>query len=335
MKNISRISTLTLATAMLAVVGCSSYSAPTVSTSAGTTAYVSSTDPNPRVQGYSTASSSNTSTSTVNGPSGDTFIGVATDASGNLYTVDSHTASGSTTYTVNEYAAGSNSTGGAVTATMRTFTSAAITTAPVGITVDNYGNIFVSLAGGVLLRFAAGSSGAVSPSVTLTGLASASASAVATDTGGNLYATVPVSLTDSHSNIAVFASGYASGTTPVRVIIPSTEMDITALAAANGNVYATGKDINGNAEVAVFAATATGSTAATTVISGAATTLKSPGAVQVDGAGNIFVGDSSTGAIGGMVIVDKFASSATGNVAPTTAVTTSQTVASTSGLAVH
>jgi hypothetical protein len=345
MKPFSNIPTLILAAAMLAATGCSSSSStPAATVSAASTVYVSSPNASqapsqpPSMQGYSASSSSSTSTSTVNGPAGDAFIGLATDTSGNLYTIDKSTANSTTTYTVNEYAAGSNSTGGAVTTTMRTFTSAAINVAPVGLTVDSSGNVYVMLTGGTLVRFAASSSGSVSASATLTGLVNTSTnvSVMATDSAGNLYVTIPVSLTDNHNIIAVYSSGYVSGATPLRTIIPATEINITSLAVdANGNVYATGKDTNNTVQVATFAAASTGASTATRVISGANTNLKNPWQVKVDGSGNIFVGDTATGAVGGSVVMYKFDSSASGNASPTTTTTTTATYAATTGMAIH
>jgi hypothetical protein len=63
--------------------------------------------------------------------------------------------------------------------------------------------------------------------------------------------------------------------------------------------------------------------------------MMTPWQVQVDGSGNVFVGDSSTGAAGGTVVVDKFVASATGNVSPSETITTSATYAATTGLAIH
>ena len=339
MKYFSNIPALILAAATLAATGCSSSNTTppkTTNTGSASTAYVSSGDPS--IYGYSTASSSSTATSTVNGPSSDAFIGAATDTSGNLYTIDKSTVGTTTSYTVNEYAAGSNSTGGAVTTTMRTFTSAAITSTPTSLTVDQSGNIYVMLSGGTLVRFASSSSGSVSASATLTGLVNVSTnvSVMATDSAGNLYVTLPVSTTDNHNIIAVYSSGYASGAASLRTIIPATEINITSLGVdASGNIYATGKDASGNIEVAVFSSTATGTSTATRVISGASANLKTPWQVQVDGSGNIFVGDSSNGAVGGTAVVYKFAASATGNVAPSATLTTAAIYNATTGLAIH
>ncbi|MGP8259499.1 MAG: hypothetical protein ACLQM6_06040 [Acidobacteriaceae bacterium] len=339
MNNFSKVSSLVLASALLAATGCSSgTTTPLTNTNTGSasTAYVSSGDPS--IYGYSTASSSSTATSTINGPSSDAFIGAATDASGNLYTIDKSTVGSTTTYTVNEYAAGSNSTGGATTATMRTFTSAAFTSAPTGLTVDQSGNIYVMLSGGTLVRFASSSSGSVSASATLTGLVNVgtNVSVTATDSAGNLYVTLPVSLTDNHNIIAVYSSGYASGAASLRTIVPATEMNITSLGVdASGNIYATGKDAHGNVEVAAFAAASTGTSTPARVITGASTNLQSPWQVQVDGAGNIYVGDSSNGSVGGTAVVYKFASSASGNVSPSATITTSATYNATTGLAIH
>jgi hypothetical protein len=188
------------------------------------------------------------------------------------------------------------------------------------------------------VRFAASSSGSVSASATLTGLVNVSTnvSVMATDSAGNLYVTIPVSLTDNHNIIAVYSSGYASGAASLRTIIPATEINITSLGVdATGNIYATGKDASGNIEVAVFSSTSTGTSTAARVISGASANLKTPWQVQVDGAGNIFVGDSSNGAVGGTAVVYKFAASASGNVAPSATITTSATYNATTGLAIH
>src|SRR5271154_332227 len=107
MKNSSKISTVILTAGMLAIAGCSGGSnSATTNTNPGTTTtaaasneYVSNqtsgAQAQPQIQGYSAASSSSSSTSTVNGPAGDTFIGLATDTSGNLYTIDKSGTSGS------------------------------------------------------------------------------------------------------------------------------------------------------------------------------------------------------------------------------------------------
>ena len=343
MKNSSKIFTLILTAGILAVAGCSggSNSATTNNNSgSGTTTTAASSEyvtnqttgaqPQPQVQGYSAASSSSSSTSTVYGPSGDTFIGLATDASGNVYTIDKSGTNGS--YTVNEYAAGTVSTGTAAAETMHTFTSTAINLAPIGLKVDESGNIYVTLTGGTVLRFAASSSGAVSPSATITGVAGA----MATDQSGNLYVTVPVSLTDGHQAIAVYSSGYASAAVPLRTILPATELYITSLAVdASGNVYAAGKDSSNNIQVAVFAAGSTGTTTAMRVITGASTHLIAPWQIQVDGAGNIYVGDSASGATGSMVMLYQFAATASGNTAPSNTIATSATYASTTAMAIH
>jgi len=300
-----------------------------------TNAYVSNQTPSggqsdPQILGYSATSSSSTQTSTVNGPVNDTFLGLTTDSSGNLYTVDKSGTTG--TFTVNEYAAGTNSSGTTASATTRTITSTSIILAPTSVSVDPSGNIYVMLTGGTVLRFAASSTESVTPSASLT---ITGGGTITTDKNDNLYVTVPVSATDTHQTIAVYTSGYVSGAVPARVIIPATEMFITSLAVdASGNVYATGKDVNGNVEVAVYAAASTGSSTAMKVITGASTSLINPWSVQVDSAGNIFVADSTTGTAGSSVMMYKFAASATGNVAPTLKIATSATYSATSSMTI-
>jgi len=104
---------------------------------------------------------------------------------------------------------------------------------------------------------------------------------------------------------------------------------------ASGNIYATGKDSSNNIQVAVFAAAATGASTATRVITGASTDLVNPWQVQLDGSGDIFVGDTATGAPGGAVMLYKFASTASGNVGPAVAISTTATYATTTAMAVH
>jgi hypothetical protein len=326
--------------ALLVVAGCSSGGGTTITTTpaanpGASSAYVSNQTPSgtqtdPQILGYSATSSTSAQTSMVNGPLTDTFLGLTTDSSGNLYTVDKSGTNG--TYMLNEYAAGTTSSGITASATMRTFTSTAITAAPAAVRVDPSGNVYVMLTGGTVLRFAASSTESVSPtaSLSITG-----GGTIATDSGNNLYVTVPVSATDTHQAIAVYTSGYASGAVAARTILPATEMFITSLAVdASGNIYATGKDANGNIEVAVFAATATGTSTATRVITGANTSLVNPWQVQVDSAGNIFVADSTSGSVGSSVMMYKFAASATGNVAPTLKIASSATYSATSAMTV-
>jgi hypothetical protein len=144
-----------------------------------------------------------------------------------------------------------------------------------------------------------------------------------------------VSATDTHQTIAEYTAGYASASVPARIIVPATEMFITSLAVdASGNVYATGKDVNSNIEVAVFAAGAAGTSTASRIISGASTSLVNPWSVQVDSSGNVFVADSTSGSFGSAVMMYKFAASATGNVAPTLKIATGATYSATSSMTI-
>jgi hypothetical protein len=330
-------STLILIAGILAVAGCSSHTSTSTNINASAAADIYLTNQTsgggsqtPQVLGISATGSSGATISTVNGPAGDTFLGLASDSSGNLFTVDKAAAGGA--YTVVEFAAGTNSSGTSASTTIRTFTSTAINAVPIGLKVDGSGDIFVMLTGGAVLRFATGATGAVTPSASLTG----SSGVMTTDSSGNLYVTTPISLTDNHSAIAVYSSGFATGAVAQRTILPATEMSITSLAVdSSGNIYATGKDINSNIDVAVFAAAATGTSTATRIISGANTDLVNPWQVQVDGAGNVFVADSTTGASGGTVVVSQFASTASGNIGPASRVTTSATYAATSAMTIH
>ena len=109
-------STLILTAGILAVAGCSSHtsSSTMITASAAADVYVTnqtsgSGSQTPQVLGISATGSSGAAVSTVNGPAGDTFIGLASDSSGNLFTVDKAASTGA--YTIDEFAAGTNSSG--------------------------------------------------------------------------------------------------------------------------------------------------------------------------------------------------------------------------------
>jgi hypothetical protein len=338
MKTVSKVHTLIFSAALLVLAGCGSDTS-NIGGAAASSIYVTNQAINnagnpatesqtPQIFSYSASSSGSASTSTVSGPTNDVFIGLATDTSGNLYTIDNSAGSGS--YTINEYAASATSTGAATV--MRSFSSTAIDAAPMELDVDASGNIYVMLKGGSVLRFVSNSSGAVLPAATLTNYATA----MAIDQSGNLYLASPISLSDNTSAIEVYPAGYPSRVVPGRTILPSTEMNITALAVdGGGNMYAAGENVALNIGVEVFAAAANGVSTPTRTITGASTGLVSPWGVQVDGVGNIYVGDSTTGVAGGNVILDEFAASASGNVAPVQKVTTAAKYATTSALAIH
>jgi hypothetical protein len=169
---------------------------------------------------------------------------------------------------------------------------------------------------GSILAFPAGSTGTVSPVSTLT-VTGMTVSSVFVDTKGQIYAAgVGISgATPNTGMVEIFAAGTSGSATPVRTITSSAGSSNSSFSIPTsmwvdsiGQLYVTGQ----NASVSVFTPAANGAATPFRFLQGALTQITSANGVAVDGLGNVYVanGTATTGSVLG------FSSSASGNVAP-------------------
>jgi hypothetical protein len=262
--------------------------------------------------------------STVKGPTGVSFEGLAVDATGNLYVggvlLGTNPASqGQLEILI--YAPGSNGmakptrtiTGNSTG--LEGFTQNSIS----GLAVDSSGNIYVSsglIKGGVvndgISVFASTADGDVAPTnvITMTDIGTFTMGQIAVDFAGNIYVVASQSLTPGA--ILIFASN-STGTVPPTSTItgPETMLDgIEGVAVdSQGNIYVSNVDGAGVFSIFEFSAGSTGNVAPMRTISGSATTMNAIGNLTVDSAGNIYVLND--------INILKFSLTATQNVAPT------------------
>ena len=213
---------------------------------------------------------------------------------------------------------GSNSTPASTTTTT---TGGGTTTTPSGPTAA--ASVYVvqnpakyGAGTGMILQFAATSTGSVSPTGMITAPANTSLQALANDSAGNLYVTyegptVPGGLVE-------YAAGATGTATPLRSLPASAMTGVTAvdgIATTTSGGIVVGEDFGA---VQTFSATATGDVAPTYRITGASetggglSTLIVADAVAVDSSGTIFVANQGAS---GLMPIAVFAPTATGNVA--------------------
>jgi hypothetical protein len=218
---------------------------------------------------------------------------------------------------------GSGTTGGGSTAEVP---SAAVS---IYVTQDNVG--FGPPQPSSILQFSRTTSGSVSPTSTITGPADVIFNAVNVDATGNLY--VGGEMYNSNPNagpggvdILVYAPGATGKATPERTITPAglevlANNPISALALdASGNLYVaaavavgsgpTGRIYSG---ISVFSPTANGGAAPSRVLAGSATTMGTSNQIALDSMGNIYIANVNPLGPASILI---FKSGATGNVAP-------------------
>jgi sugar lactone lactonase YvrE len=136
---------------------------------------------------------------------------------------------------------------------------------------------------------------------------------VAVDGSGNIY------VANIAGSITVFAAGATGNVAPLRTITGAA----TGLNGPGGiTLDSSGKiyvaNGNGNS-ITVFAAGANGNVAPVTTIAGASTLLAEPDGLVVGSNGSLFVTNFSVPGVAGLITV--YASGASGNVAPSQALT--------------
>jgi hypothetical protein len=184
-----------------------------------------------------------------------------------------------------------------------------------------------------ILQFPTTANGTVSPTATLKGPANVFFSGLAVDSAGNAYVGGEISGAGGGSGgppltsveILVYAPG-ASGSHPTRTI-PSSSLQtngggINALAVdSSGNLYVSGilAAPNLGSGVAVFSPTANGDAVPIRIIGGSATGIigLGPVPIAVDSAANIYISTANLLEPDSVLI---FASSANGNVPPTSTI---------------
>lgn len=192
------------------------------------------------------------------------------------------------------------------------------------LTVGPAGSVFASNAYQYIYKFPKGSSGNVSPGLTLD-VGAVLVGGMAVDSSGDLWVAV-YSLSISApavGEILEYANGAHGKATPINTIAGSR----TGLAqplglafAANGNLYV-GNNTNSAANIEVFSPTASGNSAPIATISGSNTKLADIWQIAFDnsyyGSGRLLVADSSNGLL-------VFAPGASGNASPGQAITNLQ-----------
>lgn len=323
-------------TLILALVGCSNSTPPPVMcantnctlpiTPAVTSIYVvqnvapGATGQPMILQFPANASGSVSPESSITLPAGLT-LGVITESNGNIYVA--------TSADVREYAPGSN---GAATP-VRLIPANATTTigAVTGLAVDVSGNIFVSEQGGGIAIFDAMANGSVGPSRYILGNSQPGGGlstienpgALTTDASGNLY----VANQDAHraGSILVFGPTATGNVAPTSIIAgASTTLNGAPHGIATdplGNLYiANNNNTTPSNSILVFNAGANGNVAPARTIIGSSTQLGVLYGLSVDPLNStIFVvteGNPFNNVLPGNATILSFATSASGNVAP-------------------
>jgi hypothetical protein len=325
-----QIAILTAGLSGAALTGCGGSSGSHATTSSGDTGTPASTvfviqnitttfGSLPQILELATGANGNVApTSSLTLASGELVQGVAVDASGQIY------VSGileSQANVIQVFAAGASGTATPV----RTIT---VTSGdPVALAVDPSGQLFVADDSHEILVFSSTADGAATPTRTISGALTTltSTADIAVDSSGAIYvAAVAVTTTSVAGKILVFAPGASGNVAPQRVITNSNVFLGVATDAA-GNVYAS-LDVpttGGTSSVVEYAANATGAASPSRTISGAATDLSIAGALRVDAAGNIYVPNQAISKTSTTYSLYTFAPTASGNVAPVAAMTSS------------
>jgi hypothetical protein len=200
-----------------------------------------------------------------------------------------------------------------------------------GLTAGGASFVYViqqpSTGGGSILQFAA-ASGTRTPSSTLTLPPTFTATALATDTSGQIYVGgILIGL----SEVLVYAPGASGAATVARTIVSEVDFSLpppsitfgipTSITVdSTGNLYVLS---NGMGMVTEYSPTASGTAAPIRMLQGTLTQIGiTPVGIATDKTGNLYVATFSNTAPGQ---IDVFASTANGNVAPTRVIAGSNT----------
>ena len=225
-----------------------------------------------------------------------------------------------------------NGATGNATVTPSNTVNVAMQTSFQALAVDTAGNLYVSASVVTsppmlyeIQVYAPTATGAATPARTITSASlTAPATSIAVDATGEIYAL-------TGNSISVFAATATGTSTPVRLISGAlTLLNSPRCIAVDSaqNIYIA--NTNGN-NVLLFSSTATGNVAPAGILSGAATGIATPLGVALNSAGDIYVASFNQPSNSSLVL--EFAPAATGNAAPTRALTSVASYAL-SGLAV-
>jgi hypothetical protein len=258
---------------------------------------------------------------------------IATDKSGYLYVA----LFDNSAYTAQIVVFAPGATGSSATP-IRRFHFGEMTAPVYSLTVDTFGNVYVFDYNDNLFKFSPYALDIASPLLTLTNFFEVGG--VATDSSGNLY----VAIQQMYSSITIVSNGrppkpsiyvYPAGftsATPGLVITPPVNeyMDGLALDSA-GNLYVSGELVSGTGagRIDVYAPGASGNATPLRTITGSATKLAGSSTsngnaynnLAIDPLGTLYV-RSVDGSASNLSVINQFSSTASGNVAPTTSVTT-------------
>jgi hypothetical protein len=166
-----------------------------------------------------------------------------------------------------------------------------------------------------ILQFSATSTGSLTPTATLTPPSSMYATAVTTDTSGQVYVGGYLS---TQYVVMVYAAGASGAATPVRTILLPYYLNPQSMAVdASGQLYI----VSGSDYIGVYSATANGTATPTRLITGSSTQLQNPLSIAADSSGDIYVTTEVFGTTTDTGTLLEFAAGTTGNVAPTRVLT--------------
>jgi hypothetical protein len=264
------------------------------------------------------------------------FVGVATDASGYIYTslYDVYAQ----TSEIFVYAPGSLGS----TPPLRVFSYGQMTAPIYDITVDPKGNVYTVDLNGDLFEFAPKASGLTVPMLTLSGIDAGGG--ITTDSSGNLYLSVYPSgcSCGGSASIYVYNAGFSS-ITPSHVITPPVAEYIDGLAVdGSDNLYASGELSSGTGagRIDVYAPGASGNATPLRTITGSNTLLAGSPAIAasntlaIDDLGTLYTRSIDT-AGSDLSVIHEYSPAASGNVAPAASITTTLTGSVNYGIAVY